>query len=132
MFLPAAAGSALAAAHGRLVGLVIERKRLPHEQRRPAVVLRALQPQALRGVLHPPAIDIETRLPAGVRALLPLASSTAPAPGLRYGKPGDMAQLLDEQDVFAAVSHRLEPATPAQRARIEAALALSAGSDRQP
>ncbi len=51
-----------------------------------------------------------------------------------YGSPGDMARLLDDQDLFAAVSHRLEPATPEQRARIDAALALPAptGSDRHP
>lgn len=43
-----------------------------------------------------------------------------------FGTPADMAGLLDEHDLYAAISHRLEPATPGQRARIDAALAAAA------
>jgi hypothetical protein len=51
-----------------------------------------------------------------------------------YGTPAEIARLLDERIVFDDYSHRLEPATPEQRARIDAALALvrSAEGDRQP
>jgi hypothetical protein len=49
-----------------------------------------------------------------------------------FGTPADMARLLDAHDLYAAISHRLEPATPGQRARIDAALAAAAYDATQP
>src|SRR5690606_5913800 len=75
--LPAAAGATLAAAHGRL-GRPGDRTQAPAAREgRPVVVLRELQPQAVRGILHP--ARHRAGFPAGVRSLLRLAR----APHLR-------------------------------------------------
>src|SRR5690606_31357694 len=79
--LPAAASrAAFAAAHGRR-RRPGDRARAPAARaRRPAVVLRALQPQAVRGVL--PAAGHRARFPAGVRAI-PRLAREAHVPQLR-------------------------------------------------
>src|SRR5690606_38489010 len=72
--LPAAAGAAQPAAHAGL-GRPGDRAPPPAARAgRPALVLRALQPQAVRGVLR--ARGHRTGLPAGVRTLLSLARAS--------------------------------------------------------
>src|SRR5690606_5048633 len=106
----AAAGAAFAAAHGRRCRPGGGAQAPGARARRPAVVLRALQPQAVRGIL--PAAGHRARLPPGVRAFLRLArqahlrpvrprASAArrrAAPGRGGGPMSDIAAQVRELD----------------------------------